>query len=173
MLQVNVILVPPHITQQMPPPSQPPALPPRKNSSPHVSQLLEPKYINMDDVLIEKIREKDSSMCSNGSMMDGGSIENSIYDPVMIPTEHSRDVGGQGYYSQNGSGNQSANSYGSPHSNVSQSNGHRAGGYSRSHNLGIGQYPNDDADDRISIYRLVIPAKPIVGLGDSDIPEII
>ena len=110
----------------------------------------------MDDVLIEKIREKDSS-CSNGSMLDGGSIENSIYDPVMIPTEHSRDMGGQGYFAQNGgSGNQSAINYGSPHSNASQSHGHRAGGYNRTHNLGIGPYPNDDADDRISIYRLAV-----------------
>ena len=150
-----VVSVPAHITQQMPPPSQPPALPPRKNSSPHVMQMLEPKYINVDDNIIEKIREKDNAMTKHLCSGDASSNENSIYDPVMIPTEHSRDM-----YSQNGGASGHNLSYSSPGQQNNSANNnthHRVGSYNKSHtgsnsNLGIGQY-GDDADDRVSIYR--------------------
>ena len=135
--------MPPHITQQMPPPSQPPALPPRKNSSPQVLQSLEPKYINVDNNIIEKIKEQDNAMTQHLRSGDTTAHENSIYDPVMIPTEHSQDVG---MYLQNTPTNTQSNT--------------RPGSYNRSHNgssanLGISQF-GDDVDDRVSIYRLVL-----------------
>ena len=82
------VSVPDHITQSVPPPSQPPALPPRKMSM-HGQAQADTQYINVDDTLIEKIREKDAAMTHHLYGVNGVGNGNS---------EHGRDHRRSGSY---------------------------------------------------------------------------